>query len=99
MTQQVWKYEWPFDDVTMAPKAKAEFRMAEASKVLTVQMQHNRPVIWAIGHPDFGTETRTFYIVGTGHEVPIEVNRDKYVGTVQMLGGQLMLHIFEGHGP
>lgn len=92
----IWKYE-------LTQTTLNTLEMPVGAKVLTVQMQHNIPCVWAlvkVGTPSLTgaayckVERRTFEIVGTGQ--PFE-NADKatYIGTVQMLGGSLIWHIFE----
>ena len=66
--------------------------MPEGAKIRFVGMQGGYPQIWAEVWPDRTPETRTFYIVGTGHDVHDDL---MYVGTVMDQAGLFMWHIFE----
>lgn len=81
----IWKFELHIDEpVTLLMPVGAE--------VLTVQAQGDIPCIWAIVDPNAETETRRFYVRGTGHPLR-EVGR--YVDTFQLNGGALVFHLFE----
>lgn len=73
---------------------KQVIEMPAEAEILSVQMQHDRPVIWALVDPKHYTEGRTLFMRGTGHSVGPEVGR--FVGTFQMQGGGLVFHLFEG---
>lgn len=47
--------------------------------------------VWAIVDTKAKKKPFKFYIAGTGHEPP---TNKKFIGTVQMMGGSLVLHIF-----
>jgi hypothetical protein len=88
--RRVWKFGVPLAD---------EFSLAlgRSAEVLHVGVQHERLFIWALVDPD-QVETleqgdRAFRMVGTGHEI---VGDWHYIGTVQLAGGELILHLFEG---
>lgn len=84
--RKVLKFPWPDFPVVLQVNMPAE------SEIVAFQLQYGLPAIWAIGDPDnaFG-ETRTFQLVGTGHDIP----EGKYIGTVQLDEGRLVLHAFE----
>lgn len=64
------------------------------SEVLAVQAQRDRIQIWMrVDLSTEETEERTFYAVGTGDALP-DVNLD-YKGTVQLLEGVFVWHVFE----
>ena len=83
----VYKYDVILDDTfTLA--------LPEGAEVLTVQMQHGIPRLWVRVDPTAPARPRQFRLAGTGH--PIEDADDwRYVGTVQLQGGVLVLHLFE----
>jgi len=62
--------------------------------VLTVQVQYEALALWARVDTDQPTERRLIRLVGTGN--PIPPGTGAYLGTVQMHGGRLVLHAFEG---
>jgi hypothetical protein len=82
----IWKY--PFEVVAN----EVIIPMPDAAQVLDVQMQHGQPCLWALVDPTQAPGPRRFRIYGTGQEIrPV----GKYVGTFQMLDGDLILHMFE----
>lgn len=87
---KIWKYPVPLnaDEFTVA--------MPVGARVLDVQTQHGQPVIWAMVDADRSQEfeTRFFEIYGTGMSVP-DPESLNYVGTFQMRGGHLIIHLFE----
>lgn len=68
--------------------------MPKASQVLTVQVQHGKPHIWAyIDNTDNSEEPRTIEVFGTGNPIPEGARR--YIGSYQLFGGDLIFHVFE----
>lgn len=65
---------------------------AEAS-VLSVQLQNDKPVMWALVDTEAPVVTRTFAVYGTGH--PVHPGFKRFIGTYQALGGRLVFHLFE----
>lgn len=82
----IWKYPIPID-------AYFELEMPQGARILTVQMQYNEPQLWALVDKMAPREPRLFRLAGTGH--PIDDPRLNYIGTIQMMEGQLVWHIFE----
>jgi hypothetical protein len=68
--------------------------MPQGSKILTVQMQHGRPRIWALVCEANPIVTRVIKIFGTGHE--FVGDPDSYIGTFQEDDGALVWHVFDG---
>jgi hypothetical protein len=82
---EVWKFPLPLHDAFTIP-------LPIFSKVLTVQMQGNNPVLWVLVNLDEKViENRAFRLCGTGH--PIDSYWDKYIGTFQ--DGGFVGHLFE----
>jgi len=85
----VFKYVIPVvDEFTM--------EMPKGAQILTVQAQRGVPCIWALVDPEMENEERSFVMRGTGH--PIDDNMVpflNYVGTMQMMEGTLIWHLFE----
>lgn len=67
--------------------------LPKGAELLTVQMQHGQPCLWALVDERQPTEDRAIMIYGTGH--PINT-LGKYLGTFQMDGGALVFHAFSG---
>ena len=91
----IWKYD-------LGVAMEQEIAMPEGSKILTVQMQKDRPRLWVAVNPALPKVMRRIFMLGTGYELP---GLDKlpsislaYVGTFQVGGGDLVFHIFDG-GP
>ncbi len=80
--------KYPFDiadEVTL--------NMPENSRVLSVQLQDNRPTLWAMVSTEMPMENRIFKIYDTGEELANGSTPKKYIGTLQMDG--FVKHIFE----
>jgi len=65
--------------------------MPNGARVLSVQMQHGDPTLWALCNPNERPTERTFEIMGTGQ--PFEWCEREFVGTVQNAG--FVWHVFE----
>jgi hypothetical protein len=86
----VWKWRIPYE-VDFA------LDMPEGAEILTVQTQYQgtsdeQGALWALVDPTATPQKRLFRLVGTG------VRGDRpgpYVGTFQLTGGSLVLHVFE----
>lgn len=89
MKRTIWKYELNGND-------RQVFNMPRGAEILTVQVQAGKPCIWALGDPNVGLKGRLIELVGTGHQI-INDNGDerKYIGTYQLSGGALVVHVFE----
>lgn len=82
----IWKYELLVED-------RVTIRMPFGADVLCVQMQGDKPYLWAKVNKTFSLCNRVFYVIGTGNPMP--VNAKEYVGTFQMMHGGLVFHVFE----
>jgi hypothetical protein len=74
-----------------------DLMLPAGSKVLTVQMQHGEPVLWALVDPAQPKRCHTINVYGTGHAMPADPG--KYVATFQMDGGSLIWHAFMERSP
>jgi hypothetical protein len=83
----IWKY-------TLTP-GKSTILMPADATMLSVQMQHNVPTMWAfIPNDDAPKVPREFFIYGTGHQVNEAGLR--FLGTFQMMSAMpLVFHVFE----
>lgn len=88
MNTTIWKFE--LDTV-------GKVEMPIGAEPLTVQMQNDKPCLWAMVDPEAAKETRQFNIFGTGHKLPVGnlLTKLKYIATFQMYGGTLVFHVFE----
>jgi len=85
MAKTIWKFPAPIKD-------SLTIQMPIWADVMSVQLQHGEPCLWARVDADMPTEPRRFCWRGTGH--PAEV-LGRFIGTVQMHGGALVFHLFE----
>ena len=67
--------------------------MPQGARVLTVQSQREVPCIWALVDPSEPERLYEFALVGTGHKRE-DLDGMPYLGTVQLLDGGLILHVF-----
>ena len=68
------------------------------AEILSFQSQNDLPYIWVIIDEDADVEKRRFRIYGTGHPIERTVNEDislHFIGTIQILAGGLVWHLFE----
>ena len=68
--------------------------MPEGAEILSVQMQHGTPVLWALVDPEAPAEVRRIEVIGTGQE-STDLGKEDHIATLQLEGGGLVLHIFE----
>jgi hypothetical protein len=80
----IWKF-------TLKTTDEQVIEMPRGAKLLTVQMQDNRPQLWALVDSVKPNEQRTIATFGTGN--PAEDG--EYIGTYQMRGGELVFHVFD----
>jgi hypothetical protein len=74
-------------------------KMPVGAEILTVQVQRELPVLWALVERTNDTVERTFVTVPTGPRLPSEVasmlQGRSYIGTYQMASGDYVGHVFE----
>ncbi len=83
--KSIWKFELPIS---------GKIQMPRNSKILSVQAQHEVPVIWAEVQTENEKEERSFEYFETGEELPNKAPM-KYLGTVHLGNGKLVWHIYE----
>ena len=87
MTLTIWK--WMLQPVTT-------ISMPVGAQILTAQEQGSGVALWALVDPGAQKHNRTFSVYATGqthHDNP-----GLYIGTVQVQGGAIVLHVFETTG-
>lgn len=87
---RIFKYVLSFD-------AEQVIQMPKSASIITVQEQNGKIALWAVVDDTAPMHSRAFRLVGTGHPVthPLEEAEQVYKGTVQLMGGTLVLHVFE----
>jgi hypothetical protein len=67
------------------------------AKILTVQVQHGSPQLWAIVDEEQpNLEPRTIQVIGTGNPMP---KVGEYIATFQLMNGGFVGHVFEAAQP
>lgn len=89
MSSVIWKWPLAVTDVQ-------KISVPKGAQILTAQVQGDTLSVWALGDTDVETEERLIRVIGTGN--PIPTNPGKFIATVQLYGGGLVFHIFDG-GP
>lgn len=82
--KEIWKFELAPEQTIFMPKG---------AKILCVQTQFNRPVLWAEVNTKNSVEARNFRAYATGQTLPD--NHGDYIGTFQIEGDSLVFHIYE----
>jgi len=92
--RRIWKFPLAVTDYQTV-------KMPAGAKMLSVAMVRDQMVAYALCDPNAEVQERTCLIVGTGN--PIEEYADlewvdtmDFIGTVQMLDGALVWHVFFG---
>jgi hypothetical protein len=85
----IYKYELNIEDMV-------ELQLPKGAKILSVQSQNDKPVLWCLVDTEAPKENRMFRLAGTGHEIGKEIeNRIEFIGTFQILNGAFVGHLFE----
>jgi len=87
----IWKYTLEILDQQI-------IAMPRGAKILSVQIQHGKPALWAMVQPEKLNAERRIQIFGTGHPIPAVVADNKrfdFVGTIQVASGSLVFHVFD----
>ena len=84
----IWKYEFRVGD-------EQEVWLPKGAKILTVGVQAERPVLWALVDPKEPDEAVRIQMRGTGHPAD-GLEKARHLGTIFMHGGRLVFHVFEG---
>lgn len=75
-----------------SPSLKLPF----GAEVLSVQVQHDVPCLWALVDDEaLVFVERDIRCYGTGHHVGVANEPHRFLGTIQLEGGDLVLHFFE----
>lgn len=90
--KSIYKYHLtPFDD-------EMTLDLPRGARILSVQERQDNIYLWALVDPKQPTEPRRFFVRGTGHEITeTDAAGARYLGTVYLMDGRLVFHIFE-HG-
>ena len=61
--------------------------------VLSAQEQFGDVCVWVVVDTEREFEERHFEVLGTGHFMP--EGKRTFIGTIQLMGGSLIFHVFE----
>ncbi len=83
---KIYKYELTAHKVLL--------ELPRGARILSVQVQHGVPVLWAAVEPTrMLREPRVIRIVATGEE--FDADGASYISTFQLEGGNLIFHAYE----
>lgn len=83
----IWKYPLDLKDEQVV-------KMPQGAQILSVQRQFGNLMLWALVDSKAPSESREIIIAATGAPFP-NVGIARHIGTVQMLDGALIWHVFE----
>lgn len=100
MTLKVFRYPLAVTDQQTIPMPRGarllSVQRRESGEPVRVGVGSHEPVeLWALVDPDAPPEERRFRVAGTGHPIEDDPARLSFLGSVQLLGGQLVFHVFE----
>lgn len=84
----VFKYPLHFDDYQ-------SISIPSGAVLLSVRMQHEIPMLWALVDPSHSLEYRNFRMAGTGHTISENPESLRFVDTFLVDDGLLVFHVFE----
>lgn len=86
--KRIWKYDLEIHDEQIV-------YLPRGAQALSVIEQFNRPVLYAFVDPmEKNTEAWMVVMHGTGHEAEDIDDTFAFMGTLNLLGGQFILHVF-----
>lgn len=88
MSLTTYKYEVPLAD-------EFALNLPLGAVIVSFQVQHDKPCIWALVDPKAQKAPRQFRLAGTGHTLDYGKDALRPVGTIQLHGGSLVFHLFE----
>ena len=86
--KKVFKYELEIKDIQTI-KSFGSF------EPLCIQMQNDRPVLYALVDDESVIKKYRFVTYGTGHDVNPFVTKENYIGTYMICRGELVFHVFK----
>ena len=88
MSKRIFKYAIDCD------KRRQVIFLPEFAEILSVQIQHGECQLWALVDPDQEIKARTIRVLITGAYID-DSECLKFLGTVQLHDGAIVLHVFE----
>ena len=84
---KIYKYAIPIED-------NFDLELPVGSKILHIASQRDEGFLWALVDPNVHSVKRHFRLAGTGHSINEHLYMN-YIGTFQMMNGDLIWHLFE----
>lgn len=89
MARRIFKYQ-------IQQLHKFTLLIPKGARILDIDVQKGIPQMWVSVEDDQPEELRMFHLFETGEAIPQEIYRmSDYIGTFQLLGGDIVLHLFE----
>ena len=76
-------------------KGKTVLNLPVGAEVTSFQIQHGQLNIWALVDHTQETQSRCFQVIETGEEIDNYTESFKFIGTVQLDSGNIVVHLFE----
>jgi hypothetical protein len=92
MSRVIWKF--PVTTQTVGDDGSCKIAAPTGAEFYSVEIQHGRPVLYAIVDPEATIVTHTVYIFFTGETVPDDILRKKFLGTLMVENGMLVMHFW-----
>ena len=83
---KIFKYELNLGETVL--------EMPEPAKILSVQAQNNKPVLYVLIDEEESLVKKRIRVVATGQAADL-FDAGKYIGTIMLDGGNFVLHAFE----
>lgn len=80
--------------VVLSQTTVQDISLPDKAEILKVDVQHNKMCLWYRFEETNHKDVRRIMICGTGHPAPLS-RESRYIGTVLLHGGVLVLHVFE----
>jgi hypothetical protein len=84
---RIFKYTIPVQD-------KTELKLPVGSQILSVAEQNEEIVVYALTTSNTATRKVTILVIGTGNPITENISEYTFLGTVKLLHGALMFHVF-----
>ena len=88
MPKTIWKYPLNIEDDHI-------LEIPSPAIPLCFQVQDGIPTLWCLVDPELKKVTKVFRLAGTGHQINNSLGELVHIGSVQLLGGKLVYHLFE----
>ena len=86
--KKIYKYE-------LQPVDFQNLKLPKGSKIISVTEQYDKMVLYAIVDTDtLETEIYDIAVKGTGHDFPEKLDTYTFLGSIKLIGGSLVFHIF-----